>query len=87
MIVPVSDFCTISVLPIFLFGEVRGRRNRNWIVRLETRILQQRDAAEQIEIYSKLGIVAFTLCSPQTPGATITKDIKIKFFIDIITKF
>lgn len=39
------------MLPIFLFGAVQGRRNRNWIVLLETRMLRQRNEGEQIESY------------------------------------
>lgn len=39
MTVPVVYFCTISVLQIFLFGEMQGRRNRSRTGSLETRML------------------------------------------------
>ena len=49
MIVPGFYFCTISVLQIFLFGEMQGRRNCSRTVCLETRMFHQRDETEIIE--------------------------------------
>lgn len=79
MTVPVFYFCTISVLQIFLFGETQGRRICSRTVRLETRMLHQRDEAEIIEgfgIYSGHCYVWFL----QLTEATTTKHIKVKSF-------